>query len=87
MLHENDLPATISLLSSQDLTCVGEAIQIIDNISFNNDFNANLSQMDTLKAIVQCLRKNDHNCQRYSSICLANLATNSLLQMKWWSGV
>lgn len=76
------MPPLVALASNEDPNSRGEACRCLANLSVNPDTHQIIIKEGVLGALVSSLASSEFNCQRFASLCIANLATTVAAQVK-----
>jgi hypothetical protein len=72
----------VAIAASKDPNSRGEACRCLANLSVNPDMHQIIIREGSLGPLVGALVQQELNCQRYASLCLANLSTTVAAQVK-----
>jgi hypothetical protein len=81
MIEERGVAPLVALASNDDPNSRGEACRCIANLTVNPDVHQVLIKEGCLGALVGSIGSPELNCQRYSSLSIANLATTVAAQV------
>lgn len=82
LVEERGIAPLVALASNDDPNSRGEACRCLANLSVNPDVHQVMIKEGCLPALEGSISSSELNCQRYSSLCLANLATTVAAQVK-----
>ena len=82
IIEERGVAPLVALASNDDPHSRGEACRCLANLSVNPDVHQVMIKEGCLPALVGSINSPELNCQRYSSLCIANLATAVAAQVK-----
>ena len=82
LLEERGIPPLVALACNDDTNSRGEACRCVANLTVNPDMHQLLIKEGILLPMVGSLASPELNCQRFSSLSLANLSTTVAAQVK-----